>query len=154
MLSLSQYNLFSGKSHISKAFLFVLIKPNSLGLEKLTTKIYVFKYLWWWLQTEIVIYHLSQPWPIGCIRMWDGRSCLHSVQDVSSMWCREDEMTENASEVLMSEIKQYQEKMRLSSNKPSLSIMTLMTNRLLCGWILSNLNTKTKADLIKAPYSY
>ena len=40
-------------------------------------------------------------------------------------------MTENASEVLMSEIKQYQEKMRLSSYKPSQSIMTFLTNRLL-----------------------
>ena len=40
-----QYNPFSRKSHISEAFLFVLIKPNSLGLEKPSVRIYGFKYL-------------------------------------------------------------------------------------------------------------
>lgn len=56
-----------------------------------------------WRLEWIVICHLSQPYPIGYIRLWERRSCLHSVQDVSMMWRWEDEMTENVSEVLMSD---------------------------------------------------
>ena len=65
-----------------------------------------------WRLEWIVICHLSQPCPIDCIRLWERRSCLHLVQNVS-MWSWEDGMKKNASEVLMSDIKQYHRKMRL-----------------------------------------